>query len=289
MTLSIRPMTPDDVEAVREVVSAANDEADRKAGQEPSAPTAQQREQFFRGTRRFITEDAAGAWVAVDDDGVVGMAEAIRRGGFWGLSMLFVHPRAQSQGIGRQLLDRTLDYARGSDVRMIMTSEDPRALRRYALAGLQIHPAVKGVGMVDRTAIPVDLKGRTGSADDLDLVAAVDTALLGRSRAADAEFVLGNGATLEIVDDGAHRGFALHRDAHPNMLGATDEQTAAALLWRILEKTTDKTEIYCLTAAQDWAVRVCLAARLAVSGSGPLFISGMDHPAGPWLPSGWYF
>ena len=54
--------------------------------------------------QRFIAEDSGGAWVATDDEGVVGMGEAIRRRGFWGLSMLFVHPRGQSQGVGRLLL-----------------------------------------------------------------------------------------------------------------------------------------------------------------------------------------
>ena len=289
MSVDVRPMASDDIEGVGEAVRAANEQADRKAGEEHTPPTDEQRAQFVRGMQRFITEDPGGAWVATDDEGVVGMAEAIRRGGFWGLSMLFVHPRGQSQGVGRLLLDRTLEYADGADQRMIMTSEDPRALRRYALAGLRIHPAVKAGGTVDRAAIPRDLGGRHGSVDDLDLVAAVDQELLGRSRAADVEFVLANGGSLEIVDNGGKRGFAVFRNGHPNMLGATDDETAATLLWRILAAAGDKTETYCLTAAQDWAVQVCLAARLPVSGGGPLFASGLEQLPGPWLPSGWYF
>ena len=108
-------------------------------------------------------------------------AEAVRRGGFWGLSMLFVHPRGQSRGVGRQLLDKTLRYAEGADVRMILSSEDPRALRRYSRAGLSLHPGVLVEGTVDSATIPADLNGRTGSAEDLGLADEVD-ATIGRAR-----------------------------------------------------------------------------------------------------------
>ncbi len=287
MSVTIRPMQLDDVEAVAAVTTAANDEADREAGREPHVATPEQRARFRGGMRRFVEVDPDGAWVAEDDQGVVAMAEAIRRNTFWGLSMLFVHPRGQSRGIGRQLLDKALAYAEGADVRMIMTSEDPRALRRYSAAGLSIHPAVKAEGKIDRTAIPADLKGREGAAEDLDLVAAVDAGL-GRDRTDDVAFLLDDGGRLEIVDEGPCRGFGVHREGRVLLLGATDTDTAATLLWRMLVHAGDDAELYCLTAAQDWAVRVALAARMSVSGGGPLFASGMQPPQA-WLPSGWYF
>jgi hypothetical protein len=36
-------------------------------------------------------------------------------------------------------------------------------------------------------------------------------------------------------------------------------------------------------------VRVALDARLSLVPAGPLFVSGMALPLGPWIPSGWYF
>ena len=291
MSVSVRRMESGDVDGVAAVVSAANEAQMRELGEEYTPPTPEQQKQFSRGTQRFIDEDSDGAWVALDGDTVVGMGEAIRRDWFWGLSMLFVHPDAQSQGVGRLLIDRTLEYAEDATVRMIMTSPDPRALRRYSLAGLDIHPAVEASGVVDRSAIPHDLRGREGSADDLDLVDEVDMALLGRSRRDDVAFAMdGVGGSMDVVDDQHGRGFVLLRKAHVTILGATDDATAAALLWRALARAgEEKASLYCLTAAQDWAVKVCLAARLKVVGAGPLFVSGMDHPPGPWIPSGWYF
>ncbi|MDQ4084782.1 MAG: GNAT family N-acetyltransferase [Actinomycetota bacterium] len=287
-TIDVRPMTADDIDGVLAVVDAADAQAARDAGREPEASTPEGQEQFRRGMERFVERDPDGAWVAVEDGTVVGMAESIRRDAFWGLSMLFVDPPHQSRGLGRRLLDRTLAYAEGSRVRMIMTSPDPRALRRYSRAGLAIHPAVEAEGVVDRAAIPADLPGRSGDVTDLDLVERVDRTL-GRSRAEDVEHMLKGGVALDVVDTGAGRGYALHRRNRVRLLGATDERTAALLLWRCLAATDGKAQVWCMTAAQDWAVRVALDARLKVVGAGPLFVAGLDRPPGPWLPSGWYF
>ena len=150
MSFDVRPMQLDDLDGVLEVNRAGDEQLERAAGNEPEPWTEAGTQRFLTGMRRFIELDPDGAWVAEDDSGIVGMAEAVRRGGFWGLSMLFVHPRAQSQGIGRALIGKTLEYAEGAHVRMIMSSEDPRAIRRYSQAGLAINPGVMLEGTVDR-------------------------------------------------------------------------------------------------------------------------------------------
>lgn len=281
-------MELDDVDAVTAVVDAANEDADRRAGREPHPVSPDQRERFRAGMRRFVEMDGAGAWVAVEDGAVVGMAEAIRRDGFWGLSMLFVDPAHQSRGLGRRLLDATLTYAEDANVRMIMSSPDPRAIRRYALAGLAIHPTVEANGTVDRTTIPADLPGRAGDANDVELVADVDARLRG-SRAEDVAHLLRVGFAMEVVERGASRGYALHRGDRLLLLGATDETAASLVLWRALAASGERFGMWSLTAAQDWAVKVALAARLSVTAAGALFVDGMPHLPGPWVPSGWYF
>jgi GNAT superfamily N-acetyltransferase len=281
-------MTLDHIDGVMAVVDAGEAQADRRARREPEPSTPEGREYFRRGMERFVERDPAGAWVAVEGDTVVGMAEAIRRGSFWGLSMLFVHPDQQSGGIGHRLLDAALTYAQDAAVRMIMTSSDPRALRRYSRAGLAIHPAVEAEGVVDRSAIPTGLPGRSGDVSDLDLVADVDAGLRG-SRLEDVEFLVKQGVRVEVVDSGTGRGYVLHRRNRVSLLGATDEETATVLLWRMLAEADGKAQMFCLTAGQDWAVRVALAARMKVSAGGPLFVDGLDVPPRPWVPSGWYF
>jgi GNAT superfamily N-acetyltransferase len=281
-------MSADDIDGVVAVVNAAESEADRAAGRTPEEHTDERRAFFRTGMERFVEHDPGGAWVAVTGDAVVGMAESVRRGSFWGLSMLFVHPENQSTGVGRRLLDAALTYGEGARTRMIMTSSDPRALRRYSAAGLAIHPAVEAEGAVDRGAIPAGLPGRPGDVTDLDLVAEVDEGLRG-SRAEDVEFLLKHGSRLEVVDGARGRGYVLHRSNRLSLLGASDEATAAQLMWRFLAETDGKAQVWCLTAGQDWGVRVALAARMKVVGAGPLFVGGLDAPPRPWLPSGWFF
>jgi hypothetical protein len=202
--------------------------------------------------------------------------------------MLFVAPEQQSQGAGRRLLDAALEYAEGTDVRMILSSADPRALRRYSVAGLDIHPTVEATGTIDRSAIPNELDGRSGDASDLDLVAAVDAGLRG-SRAVDVEYLLSDGARMQVIDRRGAQGYVVYREGRLLMLGASDDATASVLLWRFLAQARGEVEIWGLAAPQNWAVKVVLAARLRVAAAGALFLAGREHPPGPWLPSGWYF
>lgn len=277
-----------DAAGAERVVEAAAAELERGRGRVRPARTDEHRESFLRGLRRFAQRDPDGAWIADSGGAVAGMATAIRRGSFWGLSMLFVDPEWQSRGVGHRLLDAALRSAEGAEIRMILSSPDPRAMRRYSLAGLDIHPTIEATGRIDSGAIPSDLDGRDGDTADLDLVAAVDAGLRG-SRVEDIEYLLAFGARMQVIDRGAARGYVVHRDSRLLMLGASDDATASGLLWRFLAQAGEEVEIWGLTAAQNWAVKVALAARLQIAAAGALFLAGREHPPGPWVPSGWYF
>lgn len=284
----VRPMGLGDVEAVVAVVHAAN-AAPADAGPTPATPPGDAQVEANRlGHARFVQRDGPGAWVAVSDGQVVGVAESVRRGDFWGLSMLFVHPDFQSRGIGGRLLRAALGHAAGATQRMIQSSSDPRAMRRYFLAGLAMHPAAGLTGLPDRRAIPVAVPGRAGDEDDLDLVASVE-AHVGRTRTEDVAFGLSDQHYhLDVVDRGPGRGWALSRPDRLIMLGATDGQTAAALLWRYLADAEGDVAVDGLTAAQQWAFAVAHEARLTLRVGGAMFVDGIGVP-GPWVPSGWYF
>ena len=278
-----------DVDAVIAVVKAA-DAALAEAGQIPplTPPSDAQLQASRAGHSRFVHRDGPGAWVAVSGGRVVGVAESVRRDNFWGLSMLFVHPGFQSQGVGARLLQAALGYADGATVRMIQSSPDPRAMRRYFLAGLAMHPTAEMSGQPDRRAIPPALPGRPGDESDLELVAEVE-AQLGRSRTEDVAFALSGGRRrLDVVDSGPGRGWMLWHSEGLDMLGATDEQTAAVLLWRFLASSEGTIQVHGLTAAQQWAFDVLHQARLTAKIHGSLFVDGMAVPI-PWIASGWYF
>ena len=285
----LRPMALDDVEAVMSVIEAA-DAALVEAGQVPprTPPSDDQLEASRMGHARFVQRDGPGAWVAISDGRVVGVAESVRRESFWGLSMLFVHPAFQSRGVGRRLLEAAMGYAAGATQRMIQSSPDPRAMRRYFLAGLAMHPTAEMGGQPDRRAIPPSLPGRDGDEGDLQLVAEVE-AQLGRSRTEDVAFGLSDRRfRMDVVDSDSERGWVLWQSERLAMLGATDEQTAAVLLWRFIAGSEGEILVHGLTAAQQWAFDVLHQARLTAQIRGSLFVDGMAVPV-PWIPSGWHF
>jgi GNAT superfamily N-acetyltransferase len=291
-SFQVRSMGLADIGAAVSVIEAADAAAEAQAVHTPRPPTSPAQEEARRKAHdRFVERDGPGAWVAVagdQGDEVVGVAESIRRQDFWGLSMLFVHPDFQSRGVGGALLRAASGYADGARVRMIQSSPDPRAMRRYALAGLSMYPAAEIGGEPDRRAIPASLGGRSGGEDDLELVADVE-ADLGRSRTEDVAFALEDDRhRLDVVDEGSRRGWILWHPGRLVMLGASDEATAATLLWRYLDGAEGPITAYGLTSAQNWAFSVAHAARLTLRVNGAMFVDGMALPR-PWIPSGWYF
>src|SRR3954452_19245750 len=121
----------------------------------------------------LLETDPGGPWVAEAGGRVVGVALALVREGLWGLSLLAVEPPRQDQGIGRRLLDAALAYANGARGAIILSSTDPKAMRRYALAGFDLRPCVTAAGMVNRSLLPGGLRSRPGDPEaDRELCAA---------------------------------------------------------------------------------------------------------------------
>jgi GNAT superfamily N-acetyltransferase len=61
-----------------------------------------------------LKDDPDGLWVAEDGGDILGVAWSGVCGNFWFLAQLFVDPARQGQGIGNELLKRTMEHARAS-------------------------------------------------------------------------------------------------------------------------------------------------------------------------------
>jgi len=237
--------------------------------------------------RWFLRTDPGGCWVAVRAGAIVGTAFALVREGLWGLSLYAVAEAERGRGVGRRLLDAALGYGARSRGGLILSSEHPAALRRYARAGFALRPCVSAAGIVDRTA----LRGRLGVDDQPDLepalalAADVSRAVRGAAHGDDLRWFLHWGSALVIVPG---RGFAIHRAGSPRLLAARDEDAAARLLWACLAASPRGGSVHVgfIAAGHDWAVDVCLRAGLALSPDGPIFVRGNVGPLAPYLPSG---
>ena len=109
---------------------------------------------------------------------VVGCSVALLRDGMWGLSSFAVAPERQGRGIGRALLDAALAHGPW-DAAMVCSTNDPRAVRRYRLAGFDIYPAMLVWGHVQRAALPAIAGLRQGAASDVELLDEIDRASRG--------------------------------------------------------------------------------------------------------------
>jgi GNAT superfamily N-acetyltransferase len=288
----IRPMTHADVPEVDVITADAFYEIDvatRPADwPEPQRRDPERAALWRRRMEHLVTHDGPGCWVADDDSGrIVGAVAALKREGFWGLSTYAVRPGLQAKGIGKQLLDAALTYADPGGRGFICSSHDPRAVRRYALAGFQMHPTALIWGSPRRDTLPAGTGTRQGGPDDLPLMERSDRATRGASHGVDHELMLDQYRVV-VIDEGERFGYAyLYASGRPYLLAASDDETAGRLLWEALASTTEGAPIDLghLTARHQWAITIGLHAGMEVHNRGYLALRGMEPPSA-YLPSG---
>ena len=233
--------------------------------------------------RHFVTHYPGGAWVAEQDGAIVGVALALRHvgsrrddRGYWGLSLLVVRPDLQARGVGRQLLDAALSLARPGDAKVIISSTDPRAMRRYAAVGLELHPTVRAIGAVDPARLPPFPDVVLGGAADLGgsrrdrphgarLVYAAPTTRprwprAARSRSSPAAATPGSCSGVRWRCTPVTR--MRRSSCWPRRCRASARPTPRP-----------NSEVLWLRAGMDWATRTCLAAGMALQPYGPVFTS----------------
>ncbi len=295
--LTLAPLRPDDAEAasaLAERVWRAYDVAHHRP-MRPEA-TAEEVAESVEGFARHAGREPEGAHAAWDDGRLVGVALARWRERLWGLSLLIVDPDAQGRGVGARLLEAALAGGADAELAMIVSSEDPRAMARYRLAGFELHPTLKATGrLAEEARAPVD-GARDGDAGDLGWIDELGRSLRGARYGPDlAE--LAERARLVVVERGGARGWAFVREAGVVQAGATDPATARAVLRAALAATApsehdiavgEEARVRLLSAAQGWAVDVAIAAGLRLSPGPPLCLRGVAPPT-PYLPHGLVF
>jgi predicted N-acetyltransferase YhbS len=288
VAVDIRLLRDDDVAAVEEMSSRALDDVDREFGltleerDETRIASAQMR------IRHLAKTDPEGSVVAERDGEIVGVGLALRRGSLWFLSLMAVRGDVQGTGIGRRLMDATLEYGKDCPVGMICASPDPRALRRYGRAGFALHAGYVAEGVADRAELPGGLGVREGDWDrDEDLVQTLVAERRGEPYGPDLDFARRRGLRL-LIRDGAtpsDRAMGLLRGNHVTALAGASDEAASRLLWAALAETPGVATLSYLLGNQQWAIDIALAARLALKPLDTLGIRGMAPPT-PYLPSG---
>ncbi len=285
----IRPMRPEDVAAAERLSSEAFLEVDRRLARrddpDPEPRSAERGAQWVTRTHHYLATDPGGCWVADVDGRMVGFATSFTRELMWILASYAVEPGLQGHGIGKALLAAAMHHGRGCLRGMLSASADPRAIRRYRAAGFSLHPQMHLTGVVDRSAIPVVEKVREGSAGDVELMDSLDRRARGAAHGPDHEWLLSE-FRLVVSDTSTGSGYAYHAaDGTPVLLAATNRRTATRLLWECLAASGERVLVPHVTAPNEWAIDVGLAARLDLVQDGFLGLRNMRPPA-PYLHHG---
>lgn len=287
----VRPMREGDLEPFSEITATSYHEVDTRTHQrawpDPVRRPPARNGAWIARTRAALRTDAAGCWVAEVDGQVVGGAVSRVRELMWILASFAVLPEHQGRGIGTQLLAASLHHGRGCLRGMFSASADPGAVRRYRLAGFDLHPQMMLTGVVDRSAIPVVERVREGTAADFDLMDSVDRRTRGAAHLSDHELLLDQ-FRLVVVDHTTGSGYAyVDPDGSATLVAATNRRTAAALLWEALASSAPgaQVSVHHITAANAWALDVGLEARLSIHQYGYLCLRRMKPPA-PYIHHG---
>ncbi|WP_028745964.1 GNAT family N-acetyltransferase [Rhizobium mesoamericanum] len=107
MSLVYRPARADDLATTDALVVACINELTLRHGFGPMAKASPPNFQLFS-----LKDDPDGLWVAESGGDLLGFAWSWVCGDIWFLAQLFVDPARQGQGIGNELLGRTMDHAR---------------------------------------------------------------------------------------------------------------------------------------------------------------------------------
>jgi GNAT superfamily N-acetyltransferase len=296
-------MREGDLGSAERVSGTAFLEVDRSSRRvdEPQAEgrSAADSAQWTERMRHFLETDPDGCWVAVDEpdagdgalgaDGVVGVAVSQNRGGLWFLVTYAVLPDRQGQGIGTRLMEAVLDHA-GDRKCMLVSSSHAGATRRYLRAGFTMQPVMWLTGTVDRSTLPAVTGLRSGDVDDIEWMDRLDEDVRGAGRGPDHLHMLERmGGTLRLIvsKDKDRPGYVYADDqGRATLLAARHPDTARELLWEVLASARGRVVVStAITAANQWALDVGVAARLDLGQEGYLALRGMDAPA-PYLPSG---
>jgi GNAT superfamily N-acetyltransferase len=236
--------------------------------------------------RHFLETDPGGSFVAEADGTVVAFSQSFVREGYWVLSLLATLPHRQGLGLGRRLLDATLDTVAPDAPGTIQASRDPSAVALYSSAGFSCHPALLADGVIRGAS--ADARVRRGGVADIETVDAIDRVRRGSARGVDIEHMVRDpGNRLLVMED---RGYAVAKDDRLVTLGALDEEAAVALLETVLADIPDgaRVEIGWLTSAQQWAIATLVRAGVGLHPHGAVMVRAMPGPPTPYIPSGGY-
>ncbi|CAG9165006.1 hypothetical protein LMG23992_00152 [Cupriavidus laharis] len=210
MPLVVRPASADELARAEELVARSINDLTVRHGFGPIATSRRPDFQAF-----CLRDDPRGVWLAEDDGEIAGFALSWVCGRLWFLAELFVAPGRQGQGIGNELLDRTMQHASqagATEMSLITFAFNVVSQGLYVRHGLLPRVPIH-LCSAEREALVRHAQGpvlratpiRTTAAD-LEMLRQLDVATLGVSREKHHRYLLGDSRMEGVfLEDGGER------------------------------------------------------------------------------------
>jgi ribosomal protein S18 acetylase RimI-like enzyme len=294
--VTVRPLVPQDVDAVAEADFAAFHDVALRHGL-PSVVRAVRDSRAY--VRRLLDADPLGGFVAEEDGRIVGHAWVHPRGPIATLGPLAVEPAWQRRGIGRALLARCLQVPgpRATQVRLVHESFNTGALELYLSEGFRIVAPLLELELAPGTSVPEPTVPphvvlRAAEPGDATRIVARDARPFGTQRPQDVDRYLR--ATRAVVAEcgNALAGYALGGFGHLGPAAGDDPELVLAMLTTLArEPALRRTSVRVIVLGTDRVLvdglrasgfRVFRACHYMIRGG------GTAPPAGYVLMSGDY-
>lgn len=274
--IEVRPPLPSDAPILAQLSLAAFGATEDRA-----------EEVVERRARRLIEVAAPCSRVAEMPSGaIVGLAISRQLGPSLLLAWAVVDPPLQGQGLLRRLLEPFPQTAEQGP-RLILSSTDPRAMRRYARLGLPAHPTLGACGILRPDATqPVAGARQVSPREARSLIDALGERVRGAAYGADVDLMAAQGDVAHVIDDLRGRAVVIRNAGVIRTALATTRQAAAAAFAAALHGVPPGATVHVnfVRAGQDWALQACVNAGLPLTPEGPIF---SDLPLDPLhLPNG---
>src|SRR5262249_39213898 len=150
----------------------------------------------------------------------------------------------------------------------------------YFRLGLELHPTIWATGAPQGMVAPAEV--REGGVADIPLTEAVDRAVRSAAHGADIAALLEMGQTLLVVPERAYA--VVNPGGELRLLAALDDDGAGGV-WRAALARSAEATVSWMTSAQQWAIDVCVEARLELRANiGAVCFGGDVGPMRPYLP-----
>ena len=178
---------------------------------------------------------------------------------------------SRDRASARPLLEAALSYSRGCLRGMFASSADPRAYRRYRLAGFSLHPRCTCPARSTAASSRWSSRCARAPPSDFDLMDSLDRQRRDAAHGVDHPLLASMLPTAR--DRPHHRVRATStstRTVRPCLLAATNRRTAQRLLWEALAEAARRDVSASATSPRPTSGRStsALAARLSVSHRG---------------------